>query len=141
MEKDIDFDTGSLEDQAEEVLNSNDMLVPFAKHERIPAAVYSKVQEAGKLAVDKLIDIFKKPEEFNRFKPTEKLAAIRLAMDRAYGLPDAGVKRQITISMNADSRDAIQASLDALTKAQLPELRGLGEAARNATDAVIEGED
>jgi hypothetical protein len=139
MDKDIDLDTGALEPQDDESLDANDMPIPFAKHERIPEAVYKKIQEAGKLAVDKLVGVLKDPAEFAKFKPTEKLAAIRLAMDRAYGLPDAGVKRQITVTMNPGSRDAIQASLDNLTKAKFPELRGVIEG--DFVDVTDKGED
>jgi hypothetical protein len=105
--------------------------------DRMPDAVWHLLQGAGVTAANRLQDMLK-PIAFKALASKDKMRLIELALSRAYGRPDAGVKRSVQVNLSATGADAVAASLERLSIAtDLPEYRGASEhgaeTARNDT--------
>lgn len=110
--------------------------IPNAANDRVPDAVWDSLQAAGVEAVERMRDMLA-PVSFAAMKDADRLKLLSLALDRAYGKADAGVKRSVKVTLSADGADAVAASLARLDAAtHLPEYRATGPSAAPA-DAPI----
>lgn len=92
-----------------------------AATDRIPDDVWHVLQENGREAAHLLADQLK-PHNFNSLAPKDKRALISLALERAYGKADPGIKRSVQVQLSASGNDAVAASLARLSDAMtLPE--------------------
>lgn len=90
--------------------------------DEIPAEVWETIQENGKLATERLHAILSSPK-FMRYRPGDQAKLIKLAQDRAYGLPKSG-NTQSSGKRSGIARDVTQHELNALVaKATLPEYK------------------
>ena len=98
--------------------------IPNAANDRVPDAVWNALQAAGVDAVERMRDMLA-PASFAAMKDADRLKLLSLALDRAYGKADAGIKRSVKVTLSADGADAVAASLARLdAAASLPEYRG-----------------
>lgn len=92
-----------------------------SQNERIPESVWAVLQGAGAEAAERLRDMLE-PSAFERLKHRDQLSLLGMALDRAYGRPDPGIKRSVEVSLSGEGNDAVAASLARLaTSVTLPE--------------------
>lgn len=104
-----------------------------ADPERVPQHVWAVLQAAGEEAAAKLLALLRSPS-FDRLSVRDQARLMTLAMDRAYGKADGGLKRSVKVHLSADGQDAVTASLERLSgAATLPEHR-----ARDVTPETTE---
>ncbi len=91
-------------------------------NDRVPDAVWDMMQQAGVEATHRLAEMLE-PHRFDKMQPKDQMRLISMAQDRAFGRPDAGVKRSVSVNISAGD-DAVAASLSRLDAARdLPEYR------------------
>ena len=109
----VEGDSGQVIDMAAQIVNP--------ASDRMPNEVWALVQGSGVEAAHRLSEMLQ-PTKFNALAAKDKMRLIELAMSRAYGRPDAGVKRSVQVQLSASGNDAVAASLARLNKAaDLPE--------------------
>lgn len=95
-------------------------LTYIGKPDEMPADVWELVQENGRVATERLHEILTN-DRFKRLRPGDQAKLIKLAQDRAYGLPSAAkannTKGGAVIDMTSEEMRELAG------RAQLPEYR------------------
>lgn len=108
----------SAEEEREQVRAEG--LTYIGKPDEMPADVWELVQENGRVATERLHEILTS-ERFKRLRPGDQAKLIKLAQDRAYGLPTsakpANNKAGAVIDMSSEEMRQLA------DKSRLPEYR------------------
>lgn len=100
-------------------------LTPMGKPDHIPHDVWLLVQENGRLATERLNEILRSPR-FMRLRPGDQAKIIKLAQDRAYGVPTSpkeDKKNNKFLDLTAEGMRALS------SRAELPEYRNVTQRA------------
>ena len=103
-----------------------------ALKDRIPDHLWSLVQEIGEHALNRLFEIVSS-SSFHRYKGSDQTKLLAMALERAYGKPDAPVRKSLSLNLNTSDSDAVNAALARLSDtATLPEYQSSEPQAENA---------
>lgn len=110
-------------------------LTYIGKPDEMPADVWEMVQENGRLATERLHEILSS-ERFKRYRPADQAKLIKLAQDRAYGVPSqsksgADKSKGGVIDMTSEEMRAIA------SRASLPEYRHSINSPNQVTEAEV----
>lgn len=90
-------------------------------------ATYATLQRAGDLGAERLSELLEDDEAWRSFKGSERANLVRLALEYAFGKPDAPIKREVSVQLTADSNDAVAKALrDMAVRSNLPEYAATG---------------
>lgn len=101
-------------------------VIPDRANPSIPPIVWEILQEAGDVASQRLLDLISDDVKFSRLSTKDQIKLIEMAFNRAYGLPDSPMKKNVHLHLDKDDKGASVNMLDELAhKAmrQLPEFR------------------
>ena len=94
-----------------------------ALKDRIPDHLWSLVQEIGEHGLNRLFEIISSPT-FYKYKGSDQTKLLAMAIERAYGKPDAPIRKSVNLNLSSSDTDAVNAALSRLSdNVDLPEYR------------------
>ena len=86
----------------------------------MPEHVQDIISKTGEQAAHQLHRLLHDPQ-FASYRVSDQLAAMTLAFNRAYGLPENNsVSKSISLNLNSDNSDAVASALRKMALADLP---------------------
>ena len=102
-----------------------------ALKDRIPDHLWSLVQEIGEHALNRLFEIVSSPT-FYKYRGSDQTKLLMMAIERAYGKPDAPVRKSVNLNLSSSDNDAVNAALARLSdNVDLPEYTHTAQNARH----------
>ena len=86
----------------------------------MPAHVQDIISKTGEQAAHQLHRLLHDPQ-FQSYRVSDQLAAMTLAFNRAYGLPENNsVSKSISLNLNSDNSDAVASALRTMALKDVP---------------------